>query len=106
MSFVSRKAALFGESTIRNMTLISRQYGALNLAQGLPEDDTPEILKQACIEAIQSSYNQYARTWGIPELGAALAAKMQRFQGFEFDPETQLTVCCGGTEADRRTSCA
>lgn len=97
--FVSRKAALFGESTIRNMTLVSRQYGAINLAQGLPEDDTPELLKQACIEAIQRSHNQYARTWGIPELGAALASKMQRFQGFDFDPETQLTVCCGGTEA-------
>lgn len=99
MSFVSRKAALFGESTIRNMTLVCRAHQALNLAQGLPEDDTPAELKAACIAAIEAGHNQYARTWGLPELGQALARKMKWFQGFEFDPESELTVCCGGTEA-------
>lgn len=99
MSFLSAKSALFGESIIRNMSLVCRAHQAINLAQGLPEDDTPAAVKAACVEAIQAGYNQYARTWGIPELGMALAAKMKRFQGFEFDPETELTICCGGTEA-------
>lgn len=99
MSFVSAKAALFGESLIRNMSLVCRAHEAINLAQGLPEDDTPAEVKAACIAAIDAGYNQYARTWGIPELGAALAEKMAWFQHFDFDPETELTVCCGGTEA-------
>ncbi|PKL79513.1 MAG: aminotransferase [Candidatus Melainabacteria bacterium HGW-Melainabacteria-1] len=99
MSRLSAKSALFGESIIRNMSLVCRAAGALNLAQGLPEDDTPESVKAACISAIQAGHNQYARTWGIPELGRALAAKMQWFQGYDFDPETELTICCGGTEA-------
>ncbi|MEZ0374333.1 MAG: pyridoxal phosphate-dependent aminotransferase [Candidatus Sericytochromatia bacterium] len=99
MSFLSAKSALFGESIIRNMSLVCKAQGALNLAQGLPEDDTPAELKAACIAAIEAGYNQYARTWGIPQLGEALARKMQWFQGFSFDPETELTVCCGGTEA-------
>lgn len=98
-SFLSAKAALFGESTIRNMTLVCRAEGALNLAQGLPEDEPPELVKAACIAAIQAGHNQYARTWGIPELGQALAEKTQWFQGFSFDPEIELTVSCGGTEA-------
>lgn len=99
MSFLSAKSALFGESIIRNMSLVCRAHQAINLAQGLPEDDTPEAVKAACVAAIQAGHNQYARTWGIPELGTALAAKMKRFQGFDFDPETELTICCGGTEA-------
>lgn len=99
MSFIAERTHAFYESTIRQMTLVCQQYGAINLAQGLPEDDTPEPVKQACIEAIQQGYNQYARTYGIPELAAALAAKMQAFQGLNFEPESQVTVCCGGTEA-------
>lgn len=98
-SFLSRKAALFGESTIRNMGKYCSELGVVNLAQGLPEDDTPEVVRQAAIAAISSGYNQYARTYGIPALGQALARKMKRFQGFDFDPESELTVCCGGTEA-------
>lgn len=99
MPYTAQRTQYFRESIIRNMSLVCQQYSALNLAQGLPEDDTPEILKAACVQAIEAGYNQYARTYGIPELGAALAEKMQRFQGFSFDPESWVTVCCGGTEA-------
>ncbi len=96
---IAQRTQHFRESIIRNMSLVCQEHGALNLAQGLPEDDTPEVLKTACIEAIQAGYNQYARTYGIPELGKALAEKMQGYYGLTFDPESWTTICCGGTEA-------
>lgn len=98
MSFIATKTRFFRESIIRNMSLLCREHQALNLAQGLPEDDTPEVIKQACIEAIQAGFNQYPRTWGISELLEALAERQSAFQGQNFT-EDWVTICCGGTEA-------
>lgn len=99
MSFISKKASQFQESVIRQMTQVCLAHNGLNLAQGLPEDQAPPELKQACIEAIQNDYNQYARTWGAPELVEAVAQKYARFQGMQVDPNTMVTICCGTTEA-------
>lgn len=96
---IAQKTRQFRESIIRTMSLVCQEYDAINLAQGLPEDDVPQAVKQSCIEAIEKGFNQYARTFGIPELSAALSDKLLRDYGIEADPESCTTICCGGTEA-------
>ena len=97
--YVSAKAARFEESVIRRMTLVCNQHGGVNLAQGFPDFPTPPEIQEAAIKAIRDGYNQYARTWGAPQLVEALAEKVRWFQGMEIDPNTQVTICCGTTEA-------
>jgi aspartate/methionine/tyrosine aminotransferase len=97
--FVSAKAARFEESVIRRMTLVCNQHGGVNLAQGFPDFPTPPEIQEAAIQAVRDGYNQYARTWGAPQLVEALAEKVRWFQGMEIDPNTQATICCGTTEA-------
>lgn len=99
MPFHADRLAHLKESTIRNMSLVAQKYGAVNWAQGLPEDDAPKALKQACIEAIETGYNQYARTFGVKELGLALEKKLKTHRQWVFDAESMVTICCGGTEA-------
>ncbi len=107
MSFIptSRKAALFGESVIREMTRLLLQWEAdtgregVNLAQGFPDFAAPEVLKQAACRAIEDDINQYAVTWGAPALRTAIADKTARFYGVRPDPEREITVTCGATEA-------
>jgi len=96
---ISRKAARFEESVIRRMTLVCNQHGGVNLAQGFPDFPTPPELVDAAIKALRDGFNQYARTWGAPALVEALAEKVRWFNGMEIDPNTQVTVCCGSTEA-------
>jgi aminotransferase len=96
---VSRKAALFEESVIRRMTQVCLQHNGVNLAQGFPDFPTPPELQEAAIRAIRDGFNQYARTWGAPAMVEALAEKVRWFNGMEIDPATQVTVCCGSTEA-------
>ena len=96
---VSQKAARFTESVIRAMTRQALQHGAVNLAQGFPDFPAPEIIKQAAQKAVGADINQYAITWGAQNFRRALAAKMARWQGLEIDPEREITVCCGSTEA-------
>jgi aminotransferase len=98
-SFVSKKAACFAESVIREMTRLAARHDAINLAQGFPDFPAPEPLKEAACAAIRGDVNQYAITWGAKSLRDALAAKYRRDNGMEADPETMLTVCCGATEA-------
>ena len=95
----SDRAGRFKESVIRGMSVEAAKYGALNLAQGFPDFPAPEALKQAACEAIMGDVNQYAITWGDKALRAAIASKYKWHQGIEVDPETQLTVVCGATEA-------
>jgi aminotransferase len=71
---------------------------AVNLAQGFPDFPAPVDLKQAAIDAINADHNQYPITWGTKPFRNAIAAKYRRTYGLEFDPETELTVCCGATE--------
>lgn len=96
---ISTKAKQFTESVIREMTRIAMQYGAVNLAQGFPDFPCPPELKQAAYEAIETDINQYAITWGDRLFREAIAKKVNWYLGLDINPETQITVTCGSTEA-------
>lgn len=96
---LSEKAARFTESVIREMTRQAMQYGAVNLAQGFPDFPAPSMIKEAAAAAITGDINQYAITWGARGLRQAIAAKAKAEHGLIVDPETEITVCCGSTEA-------
>jgi aminotransferase len=95
---VSQKSLRFTESVIREMTRLANQHGAVNLSQGFPDFPAPEVIKEAAARAIAGDVNQYAITWGAKSLRDALVAKQQRYTGMSFDPEREVTVCCGSTE--------
>jgi aminotransferase len=95
----SYKADRFTESVIREMTRLANQYGALNLAQGFPDFPAPAEIKQAAVEAIQADINQYAITWGAKGFREAIAEKVKWYLGLDIDPEREITVTCGSTEA-------
>ena len=97
--FLSGKVEHFTESVIREMTRQAMLYGAINLAQGFPDFPAPAEIKQAAQEAVAADINQYAITWGAKKLRQAIARKMQEWQGISVDPEKEVTVCCGSTEA-------
>ena len=97
--FLSDKVSHFTESVIREMTRQAMLHGAINLAQGFPDFPAPAEIKKAAQEAIGADLNQYAITWGAKSLRGAIARQMQRWQGVAVDPERQVTVCCGSTEA-------
>jgi aspartate/methionine/tyrosine aminotransferase len=80
------------------MTRLALRHGAINLAQGFPDFPAPQALKQAAADAIAADVNQYAITWGAKPFRDAIAAKYLRTYGLEFDPEREVTVCCGATE--------
>src|SRR5437016_3908529 len=98
-SSLSCKVAHFTESVIREMTRQAMLYNAVNLAQGFPDFPAPREIKEAAQEAIAGDVNQYAITWGAKNLRQAIARQMQVWQGILVDPETDVTVCCGSTEA-------
>jgi aspartate/methionine/tyrosine aminotransferase len=97
--FLSDKVEHFTESVIREMTRQAMLHGAVNLAQGFPDFPAPVEIKRAAQEAIVADVNQYAITWGAKSLRNAIARQMQEWQGIAVNPETQITVCCGSTEA-------
>ncbi len=93
------RADSFTESVIREMTRLSLAHRAINLAQGFPDFACPPELKAAACAAISADHNQYAITWGSQELRTALAERVMAFNRMEFDPEGEITVTCGSTEA-------
>jgi aspartate/methionine/tyrosine aminotransferase len=93
------RADTFTESVIREMTRLALQHDAINLAQGFPDFPCPAELKTAACEAVNDDYNQYAITWGAKNLREALAARVEQYNGMDFDPEAEITVTCGSTEA-------
>lgn len=95
---VSRKASLFTESVIREMTREALKYGAVNLSQGFPDFSAPDDIKRRAMEAIDQDINQYAITWGSKDFRDAIARKTRNYLGIEIDPETEITVTCGSTE--------
>ena len=97
--FLSDKVSHFTESVIREMTRQAMMHGAVNLAQGFPDFPAPAEIKQAAQEAIAADTNQYAITWGAKSLRNAIARQMEVWQGIAVDPEKEITVCCGSTEA-------
>lgn len=96
--FRSQRTSQFTESVIREMTRLAIQYNAVNLAQGFPDFGAPEELKRAAQEAIAADFNQYAVTWGAKPFRDAIAAKYRKWYGLDYDPEREITVCCGATE--------
>ena len=97
--FLSDKVSHFTESVIREMTRQAMLQDAINLAQGFPDFSAPAEIKKAAQEAIAADVNQYTITWGAKSLRNAIARQMHAWQGVPVDPETQVTVCCGSTEA-------
>ena len=102
----SQKTAQFTESVIREMTRLSNEHGAVNLSQGFPDFAAPEAVKTAASDAIAADINQYAVTWGARPLREAVAREFTRRYGVAVDPDTQVTVCCGATEAMMATMLA
>ena len=96
---LSHKVERFTESVIREMTRLAQIHGAVNLAQGMPDFPAPSEIKEAACEAITADINQYAITWGAKIFRDAIAAKAKSFWGLDVDPEREITVTCGATEA-------
>ena len=99
MKPLSGRTGLFTDSVIRRMTRISDEYDAINLSQGFPDFDPPKELMDALARIAYDGPHQYSVTYGAPNLRAALAEKYRRTTGLDADPETQVLVTCGGTEA-------
>jgi len=97
--FSSERASKFTESVIREMTRICLKHQGVNLAQGFPDFPAPLEVKEAAIKAIRADFNQYAITWGTINLRQAIAEKFAWYNGVTIDPEGEITVCCGSTEA-------
>ncbi len=96
---LSRRVDHFIESVIRDMTRLSLKHGAINLAQGFPDFPAPEELKRAAASAIMEDYNQYSITWGAKDLRDEISRKARKYNRIEADPDTEITVTCGSTEA-------
>lgn len=95
----SVKAGRFTESVIREMTRLAQLHGAVNLSQGFPDFPAPAEVKEAARQAVAADVNQYAITWGARSLRQAIARKFERLYGRAVDPEREVTVTCGSTEA-------
>lgn len=99
MKELSKRTAGFTDSVIRRMTRISNQYGAINLSQGFPDFDPPKEITDRLKEIADSGPHQYALTWGAQNFREALAKKQEHFYGMKVDPDKELVVTCGSTEA-------
>jgi len=93
------RLAFFTESVIREMTRVSNRYDAINLSQGFPDADPPPEVLAAGKRAMAQGPHQYAITWGAPRFREALVEKQLHFMGLDLDPETNVVVTCGSTEA-------
>jgi N-succinyldiaminopimelate aminotransferase len=89
----------FGTTIFAEMSALAVETGAINLGQGFPDTDGPDLVKQAAVEAIRAGRNQYPPGIGIPELRAAIHAHQKRFYGLEYDPDSEILVTAGATEA-------
>ena len=96
---LSVRTECFTDSVIRRMTRVSMQYGAVNLSQGFPDFDPPQAIMDRLAEVAHEGPHQYAITWGAPNFRQALAAKQSRCMGLDIDPERNIVVTCGSTEA-------
>jgi len=96
---VAKRTESFQESVIRKMTRVCQQYGGINLAQGFPEKSPPAEVLEEALRAIQKGNNQYSITWGLPALREAVARKVSRFNDLRPDPEKEVTITCGSSEA-------
>ncbi|MDE7360431.1 MAG: aminotransferase class I/II-fold pyridoxal phosphate-dependent enzyme [Oscillospiraceae bacterium] len=96
---LSKRTATFTDSMIRRMTRISLQYGAVNLSQGFPDFEPPQEILDRLAEVAREDYHQYSVTWGAQNFREALAEKQSRLMGRAIDPNSEIVVTCGSTEA-------
>ncbi len=99
MKRLSKRTESFTDSVIRRMTRISDEYGAVNLSQGFPDYDPPAELLKRLEEVAHEDFHQYSVTWGAQNLRTAIAQKQARFMKHPVDPETEIVITCGSTEA-------
>ncbi len=99
MPNLSSRTETFTDSVIRRMTRISMQYGAVNLSQGFPDFDPPKALLDRLAAVSHEDFHQYSITWGAQNFREALAEKQSRFMGRTIDPNREIVVTCGSTEA-------
>lgn len=99
MSRLSHRLDGFGESVIRKMTRIANENGAINLSQGFPDFDPPKALIEELQRVAIEGPHQYAVTWGAQNFREALAEKQEHFMGIKLDPNENIVVTCGSTEA-------
>ncbi len=99
MPRIASRLDAFTESVIREMTRVANACGALNLSQGFPDFDPPPELVAAAKRALDDGYHQYAVTWGAPRFRDALARKQRKWMGLDLDPDENIVVTCGSTEA-------
>jgi len=98
-NYSSERALKFTESVIREMTRVCLKHQGVNLAQGFPDFPASDEIKEAAVQAIRADFNQYAITWGTPALRQAISDKFAWHNGVSMEPEREITVCCGSTEA-------
>ena len=99
MTQLSNRSAHFSDSVIRRMTRVAGQYGAVNLSQGFPDFAPPIEITNRLAEVAHTGPHQYAITWGAQNFREALARKQKHFSGISYDPNSEITVTCGSTEA-------
>ncbi len=99
MQKLSERTASFTDSVIRRMTRVSNQYGAVNLSQGFPDFDPPREILDRLAQVAHEDYHQYSITWGAQNFREALADRQSRFIGRKIDPNREIVVTCGSTEA-------
>ena len=99
MPAISERTKTFTDSVIRRMTRVSLKYGAVNLSQGFPDFDPPQPILERLAEVTREDFNQYSITWGAANFRQALADKQSHLMGRGIEPETEITVTCGSTEA-------
>ena len=99
MPQLSKRTDTFTDSVIRRMTRISLQYGSVNLSQGFPDFDPPRAILDRLAEVANEDFHQYSITWGSQAMREALAAKQEHFMGMPVNPNENIVVTCGSTEA-------
>jgi N-succinyldiaminopimelate aminotransferase len=97
--YLNARMQTFGTTIFAEMSALAVATGSINLGQGFPDTDGPDAVKQAAIDAIAAGHNQYPPGIGVPVLRAAIAAHQRRFYGLDFDPDTEVLVTAGATEA-------
>ena len=98
-NFLTTKLQPFGGSVFAEMTKMAVDNNAINLSQGFPDFDGPEFIKHAACEAINAGHNQYANTFGVADLRKAIAAKYNKFYDLSYNPDTEISILAGATEA-------
>ena len=99
MNRLSDRVGTFTDSVIRRMTRISNEYGAINLSQGFPDFDPPQALRDALARVAYEGPHQYSITFGAKNMRESIARRFLRTAGVTADPETQVLITCGSTEA-------